>query len=114
MREVAKNKHQTLWIEAVDAKFEGAGKPWGRDEFERILAGYEVRLCCLLSCSRLLRINRQDFATGPCRLPCRYLSGRAGSCISGGSHNSVVPVRRQVVRLDGVDVGTPAKDENAR
>jgi hypothetical protein len=47
MREVAKNNHQLLWIEAMDAKFEGAGKPWGREDFERILAGFEVRPCCV-------------------------------------------------------------------
>ncbi|KAK0656856.1 hypothetical protein B0T16DRAFT_452364 [Cercophora newfieldiana] len=41
MREVAKNKHQALWIQAMDAKFEGAGAPWNRDDFERILAGFE-------------------------------------------------------------------------
>jgi hypothetical protein len=44
MREVAKNKHQALWIEAIDAKFEGVGTPWNRGDFERILAGFEVRL----------------------------------------------------------------------
>lgn len=44
MREVAKNKHQALWIEAVDAKFEGIGARWKRDDFERILAGFDVRL----------------------------------------------------------------------
>jgi len=44
MREVVKNKHQALWIEAVDAKFEGIGARWKRDDFERILAGFDVRL----------------------------------------------------------------------
>jgi hypothetical protein len=42
MREVGKNKHQALWMEAIDAKFEGVGKPWGREDFEKILAGFEV------------------------------------------------------------------------
>jgi hypothetical protein len=42
MREVGKNNHQAMWLEAVEAKFEGKGKPWGREEFERILSGYEV------------------------------------------------------------------------
>ncbi len=43
MREVANNKHQDLWVEAIDAKFEGKGRVWGRQEFDQILAGYEVR-----------------------------------------------------------------------
>ncbi|KAH8902140.1 hypothetical protein BR93DRAFT_887972 [Coniochaeta sp. PMI_546] len=41
MREVGKNKHQALWIEAIEAKFEGVGKPWQREDFEKILAGFE-------------------------------------------------------------------------
>lgn len=44
MREVAKNAHQDLWIEAIDAKFENAGNPWGRADFDRILSGFEVSI----------------------------------------------------------------------
>ena len=43
MREVGKNKHQALWLEAIDAKFEGIGEAWGREEFDKILASFEVR-----------------------------------------------------------------------
>jgi hypothetical protein len=43
MREVGKNSHQDLWIQALEAKFEGRGFVWGRNDFEKILAGYEVR-----------------------------------------------------------------------
>jgi hypothetical protein len=43
MREVGKNGHQALWIEALDAKFESSGKALGREEFERILFGFEVQ-----------------------------------------------------------------------
>lgn len=42
MKEVGKNNHQALWIEAIDAKFGPTGKPWGRGDFEKILAGFEV------------------------------------------------------------------------
>jgi len=42
MREVANNKHQNLWIEAIEAKFEGAGASWKREDFDRTLAGFEV------------------------------------------------------------------------
>ena len=42
MKEVGKNKHAGLWITAIDAKFEGGGKTWGREDFEKILAGFEV------------------------------------------------------------------------
>ncbi|KAK5655406.1 hypothetical protein OQA88_5676 [Cercophora sp. LCS_1] len=41
MREVGKNKHQALWIEALNSKFEGVGDSWKREDFERILAGFE-------------------------------------------------------------------------
>jgi hypothetical protein len=30
-----------LWIEALLAKFHGQGKPWGREEFDRILGDYD-------------------------------------------------------------------------
>ncbi|CAI4211901.1 unnamed protein product [Parascedosporium putredinis] len=42
MRDVGKNKHQDLWVEAIEAKFEGKGTAWTRDEFDRILSGYEA------------------------------------------------------------------------
>lgn len=41
MREVAKNKHQALWVEAIDSKFEGVRTPWKREDFEHILSGFE-------------------------------------------------------------------------
>ncbi|KAK0632584.1 hypothetical protein B0T14DRAFT_37821 [Immersiella caudata] len=41
MREVARNKHQALWIEAIDAKFEDVGVPWTREDFERVLENFE-------------------------------------------------------------------------
>ncbi len=43
MREVGKNRHQALWIEALDAKFEGRGEPYDRERFDQILGNYEVR-----------------------------------------------------------------------
>ncbi|KAK7701073.1 hypothetical protein SLS57_011878 [Botryosphaeria dothidea] len=40
MREVGKNKHQQQWVAALEAKFEGKGKPFGREEFDALLSGY--------------------------------------------------------------------------
>lgn len=31
-----------LWCEALDAKFNGKGKPWGREEFDKILGDYDA------------------------------------------------------------------------
>ena len=44
MREVLKNSHQDLWLEAIKAKFEPAEgvNSWGREEFDQILGKYEV------------------------------------------------------------------------
>ncbi|TVY91637.1 hypothetical protein LAWI1_G007323, partial [Lachnellula willkommii] len=42
MREVGKNQHQTKWIEALEAKFEGKGKVFGREEFDSFLSGYNA------------------------------------------------------------------------
>lgn len=44
MREVGKNKHQDLWIRALEDNLEGKGPAWGRDDFEKILAGFQVRV----------------------------------------------------------------------
>lgn len=44
MREVGKNKHQDLWIQALEDNIEGKGPAWGREDFENILAGFEVRV----------------------------------------------------------------------
>lgn len=44
MREVGKNKHQDLWIQAPEDNLEGKGPAWGREDFEKILAGFEVRV----------------------------------------------------------------------
>ena len=43
MREVYKNGHDRLWIEALEAKYEQKGKAWStNDDFDRILIGYQV------------------------------------------------------------------------
>lgn len=49
MREVGKNKHQQQWVAALEAKFEGKGKPFGREEFDALLGGCSVnyRTACL-------------------------------------------------------------------
>lgn len=41
MREVSKNQHAHMWTEAIEARFE-RGKPWGREEFDRLLGKYEI------------------------------------------------------------------------
>lgn len=42
MREVAKNEHQPLWVRAIEAKEQGKGHAWQREDFEQILAGFQV------------------------------------------------------------------------
>lgn len=42
MREVGRNQHQGRWIEALEAKFEGKGTPYGREQFDEILGDFEV------------------------------------------------------------------------
>jgi hypothetical protein len=32
-----------LWIEALNAKYNGVGKPWGRAEFDNIFQDHTVR-----------------------------------------------------------------------
>lgn len=43
MREVFINEdHPQRWVSALEAKFEGKGKPYGRAEFDEILGNYMV------------------------------------------------------------------------
>ncbi|ORY69830.1 uncharacterized protein BCR38DRAFT_93701 [Pseudomassariella vexata] len=42
MREVGKNNHQALWIEALEAKFDGKGQPFNRAKFDQILDEFEA------------------------------------------------------------------------
>lgn len=42
MREVHKNGHGQHWIAALEAKYEGNGKPFGREEFDDFLEDYMV------------------------------------------------------------------------
>lgn len=44
MREVGKNQHQGLWVRALEDNLEGKGPAWVRDDFEKILAGFQVRV----------------------------------------------------------------------
>lgn len=46
MSEALKNTrkgHLTFWNEALEAKLEGKGKPFGKDEFDKFLGDYNVR-----------------------------------------------------------------------
>ncbi|KAL8961902.1 MAG: hypothetical protein Q9183_005238 [Haloplaca sp. 2 TL-2023] len=36
--------HTALWTDALRAKYEGKGKPWGREEFDRVLKGFDCVL----------------------------------------------------------------------
>ena len=42
MREVRKNGHTAMWIEALEAKFEGKGKQYGKEEWDTLMGGFGV------------------------------------------------------------------------
>lgn len=42
MREVGKSGHAQLWTQALEAKYEGKGASWERQDFEQMLAGFQV------------------------------------------------------------------------
>lgn len=42
MREVFKNQHGSYWISALEAKYEGKGKPFERAEFDEVFGNYMV------------------------------------------------------------------------
>jgi hypothetical protein len=48
MREVGKNGHQSLWIEAIDAKFEKTGRKLDRQFFDQIMSDFEVDIASTL------------------------------------------------------------------
>lgn len=43
MKYVAKNGHRSMWIQALEAKFENKGHSWGREDFDQVFSGYEAR-----------------------------------------------------------------------
>lgn len=42
MREVGKNNHRETWIKALEAKFEGKGKPFEKEDFDELLGDFAV------------------------------------------------------------------------
>lgn len=42
MREVFKNQHGQYWISAMEAKYEGKGKEFSREDFDQFLGTYTV------------------------------------------------------------------------
>jgi hypothetical protein len=44
MRDVGKRQHQRYWISALEAKYEGKGQEFGREEFLSFLSEYSVCL----------------------------------------------------------------------
>ncbi|KAF2106985.1 P-loop containing nucleoside triphosphate hydrolase protein [Lophiotrema nucula] len=60
MSEALKNTrygHLTFWKEALAAKYEGKGKPFGREEFDKFLGGYDVLedIPCIMFVDELLK-----------------------------------------------------------
>jgi hypothetical protein len=49
MREVYKNGHGPNWMAALNAKFRGEGKPYGREEYDAFLGDYSVSLIHITS-----------------------------------------------------------------
>lgn len=45
MAETAKNADVDMpcWIEGIEAKYIGKGKPWGREEFDKLTGRFDVR-----------------------------------------------------------------------
>ena len=37
-----KKYHPQYWLEALRAKYQGIGKPYGKSEFDKVLADYDV------------------------------------------------------------------------
>jgi len=42
VREVKKSGHVESWVAALEAKYEGKGKPYGRQEFDNLLGDWAV------------------------------------------------------------------------
>lgn len=44
MTTVGPNDHHDKWVAALEAKFEGKGKEFGKEEFEELFKGYDVSI----------------------------------------------------------------------
>ena len=70
LAEVSQNPtHFPCWKQAQEAKYFGEGKPWGKEEFEKMLAGHDVRAFCFR------KSFERECGTGKLR---RYQIDRAG------------------------------------
>ncbi len=49
MREVFKNNHGSFWISALEAKYEGKGKEFGREDFDKFLGDYSASSDALMT-----------------------------------------------------------------
>ena len=41
--QMRENAHEALWTEALQARFQGRGSTWGREDFDHATKGYDVR-----------------------------------------------------------------------
>lgn len=55
-----------LWTEAIDAKYRGKEKPYGREEFDKLFGDYDVSVETFFSFPRLPLIIRSSNARMPC------------------------------------------------
>ena len=73
-----------LWEEALDAKYNGKGIPWTKEDFDKILGTFDV--CLGASCwhpKRLDRLILAFFTTGCPRRPLRSLLQRIHRILPG-------------------------------
>ena len=52
-----KKYHLQYWLEALRAKYQGRGKPYGKSEFDKVLGEYSV---CTYSSSKPIFIHKTD------------------------------------------------------
>lgn len=95
MREVGKNKHQAAWVEAIEAKYEDKGEPYGREQFDKLLGAFEVGTEAQLSVMKQKYRVCSGFSLvpGPGRLPSSNVPRRIDQGIPRSIRHTHCPQR---------------------
>lgn len=90
-----KRFHPHYWLEALRAKYQGKGKQYGQNEFDKVLGEYDVLVALQIIFSRGTYER-----LGHYRYSLYHVRRGAYHCLSSGESDSDQPRRRQLASID--------------
>ena len=92
-----KKYHPHYWLEALRAKYLGIGKPYGKSEFDKVLADYDVPMALP---NPTVFTRQADENPGHYRYSLYHVCRRACHCLPRGESDPDQPRRRQLASVD--------------